>query len=224
MRRRYLSAPDDDEAAAEIMRMKREVTAVLLIQQAARYWAECRRDAAVRDAAVTYLQAVVRGKATRGWPSRISAPSSEPDGHTGDEDCESAFTIRNLDTGEATTVVVDTRDIREGGNLASLNFGSLQRGTSAWEATRLECRGLLEKLASHSTVSFRSYQLCVWQERYVFAEDDAICYQQVRAGSIRCERWPSSSPLPPCPRCAHAVPAPCYRLSSAHGMRYAAVS
>ena len=41
--------------------------------------------------------------------------------------------------------------------------------------------GLLEKLASSTTLSFRSYQLCVWQERYVYASDDALCYQHLSA-------------------------------------------
>ena len=44
------------------------------------------------------------------------------------------------------------------------------------------CRaGLLEKLASSTTLSFRSYQLCVWQERFVYASDDALCYQHLSA-------------------------------------------
>ena len=38
---------------------------------------------------------------------------------------------------------------------------------------------LLEKLASKTTLSFRSYQLCVWQERYVFAEDEGLYYQHL---------------------------------------------
>jgi hypothetical protein len=41
--------------------------------------------------------------------------------------------------------------------------------------------GLLEKLASSTTISFRSYQLCVWQERYVYASDEALCYQHLSA-------------------------------------------
>ena len=96
---------------------------------------------------------------------------------------DAAFTVRNLDTGEATTVVLDTTNAAERLS-SSLSFGALQRGTSAWEGVRAECRGLLEKLASHSTLSFRSYELCIWQERYVFAEDDALCYQQVTLWAV----------------------------------------
>ena len=60
------------------------------------------------------------------------------------------------------------------------------RPTSSPRATRHPHRlrrraGLLEKLASSTTVSFRSYQLCVWQERYVYASDDALCYQHLSA-------------------------------------------
>ena len=38
------------------------------------------------------------------------------------------------------------------------------------QASKAECCGVLEKLASRSTLSFRSYELCVWQERYVYTE------------------------------------------------------
>jgi len=62
---------------------------------------------------------------------------------------------------------------------SKLSFGALQPHTSAWEASKAECCGVLEKLASRSTLSFRSYELCVWQERYVYTEDDALCYRQV---------------------------------------------
>ena len=61
------------------------------------------------------------------------------------------------------------------------------RPTSSPRATRHPHRlprrraGLLEKLASSTTLSFRSYQLCVWQERYVYASDDALCYQHLSA-------------------------------------------
>lgn len=32
-----------------------------------------------------------------------------------------------------------------------------------WEQLKEDTKGLLEKLASAKTLSFRSYQLCVWQ-------------------------------------------------------------
>ena len=64
---------------------------------------------------------------------------------------------------------------------------ALHRPTSSPRAKRHPHRllrrraGLLEKLASSTTLSFRSYQLCVWQERYVYASDDALCYQHLSA-------------------------------------------
>ena len=60
-----------------------------------------------------------------------------------------------------------------------LSFGTLQQNPQAWEALKSDSKGLLEKLASSTTLSFRSYQLCVWQERYVYASDDALCYQHL---------------------------------------------
>ena len=59
------------------------------------------------------------------------------------------------------------------------------RGASAPAASGClllgETRGVLEKLAAAKTLSFRSFQLCVWQERYVYADYDAICYQHLNA-------------------------------------------
>ena len=109
-----------------------------------------------------------------------------PSGLTVD-DADAPFTIRNLDTGEATAVPLDEGEGTDGAvalpaELCSkLSFGELQPQSEAWEATKKGCRGLLEKLASKSTFSFRSYQLCVWQERWVFAADDALCYQHLSA-------------------------------------------
>lgn len=48
---------------------------------------------------------------------------------------------------------------------SKLNFGTIQQNSGAWEALKNESRGLLEKLASKTTINFRSYQLCVWQVR-----------------------------------------------------------
>ena len=36
-------------------------------------------------------------------------------------------------------------------------------------------------MSQAKTLSFRSYQLCVWQERWGFAADDALCYQHLSA-------------------------------------------
>lgn len=174
----YQSAPDDDEAMQQIMEMTKQVNAVLHLQEVLRARIvrrqEAERLAALEESSATAIQAAVRGRTARGWPKRSeSVASSEGD----IEDEASLFVVKNLDTGEAMTHNLDTTD--EATTIASLNLGTLQRGSSAWESTRLECRGLLEKLASKSTFSFRQYQLCVWQERYVFAEEDALCYQQL---------------------------------------------
>jgi len=62
---------------------------------------------------------------------------------------------------------------------ASVPFTTLQSNSAQWAALKEDTKGVLEKLASAKTVSFRSYQLCVWQERWVFADDDALCYQHL---------------------------------------------
>ena len=158
--------------------MTRQVNATLLVQRIARGLAgRARFNAALRaqqqqqEGAVVRIQAAARGRLSRTEAAEADASRQLESG---------TFTIRNLDTGEATTVVLDDAEAEDKERLSStLSLGTLQRGTEAWEAVRLECRGLLEKLASRSTLSFRSYQLCVWQERYVFAEDDALCYQEL---------------------------------------------
>ena len=129
----------------------------------------------------------------RAEPDELSPDEDEPP--AGAEEpvdlSDMPFVIRNLDTGEATSIATDAAS-----DWSKLSLGSLQPGTSAWESTKAECRGLLEKLARKSTFSFRSYQLCVWQERYVFAEDDALCYQQLsqdRVPSGPMKRIPYSS-------------------------------
>lgn len=184
----YRSAPDDDEAMKQIMEMQTQITALLKVQACARNFIhrireaeELRRD---QEAAAVFIQAHTRGRIARGWPKWMRYDPASG---------ESPFTVRNLDTGEATTVTVNTRTAPL---LTTMSFGSLQRGSSAWDNTRQECRGLLEKLASKSTISFRQYQLCVWQERYVFAEDDALCYQQLaldRTPTGKCKKIPYSS-------------------------------
>ena len=91
----------------------------------------------------------------------------------------SPFVIRNLDTGEAITIPIDDQ-LDADKVRARLTFGgTLSSNTEAWTALKAETRGLLEKLASKTTLSFRSYQLCVWQERYVFAEDEGLYYQHL---------------------------------------------
>mmetsp|Transcript_271 Transcript_271/g.603 ORF Transcript_271/g.603 Transcript_271/m.603 type:complete len:307 (+) Transcript_271:84-1004(+) len=90
-----------------------------------------------------------------------------------------AFVIKNLDTGEAVSVELGAGDAPD--QDVKLSFGTLQQNPQAWEALKADSKGLLEKLASSTTVSFRSYQLCVWQERYVYASDDALCYQHLAA-------------------------------------------
>jgi len=98
-------------------------------------------------------------------------------------EADAPFVIRNLDTGEAISipleaggeqVELDPEEVRR-----KLTFGTSSHNPEAWATLKSESRGLLEKLASKTTLSFRSYQLCVWQERYVFADDDALCYQHL---------------------------------------------
>ena len=125
--------------------------------------------------------------------SSSSAEGAEPLGD--------AFVIRNLDTGEAVSLELGAGDAS--GKDLKLSFGTLQQNPQAWEALKADSKGappphlepmrvprltasrgragLLEKLASSTTLSFRSYQLCVWQERYVYASDDALCYQHLSA-------------------------------------------
>lgn len=204
----YASAPDGDEAIAEAQRMVREVTSALKIQEIVTNWLSRRRAwaeervAAAEEEAQRAAEYAADG-AARGWerppPEKPAEPEEEPPEEeppepekavedppaaelSPDEDeAEPAFTIRNLDTGEAMAVQLEASSEGElSPTLRSkLSFGALQPGSAAWEATKGDCRGLLEKLASKSTFSFRSYQLCVWQERYVYAEDDALCYQQL---------------------------------------------
>jgi len=192
----YRSAPDDDEAMRMAIEMTNQVNAVLKLQGELRARIARRQEAErverQRQSAAVKIQAATRGRSFRGWPKpEVSNAVSYEDSSLQALSEESLFTVRNLDTGESTTVSVDTRTTAP--STSALTFGSLRRGSSAWEAVRNDSRGLLEKLASKSTFSFRSYQLCVWQERYVFAEDDALCYQQLaldRTPSGKCKRIP----------------------------------
>ena len=135
-----------------------------------------------------------------GWGREAGSSSAE-----GAETPPDAFVIRNLDTGEAVSLELSAGDAS--GKDLKLSFGTLQQNPQAWEALKADSKGaptpstapppahaprayshrlrrragLLEKLASSTTVSFRSYQLCVWQERYVYASDDALCYQHLSA-------------------------------------------
>lgn len=110
-----------------------------------------------------------------GWGGEAGSSSSAE----GAETPPDAFVIRNLDTGEAVSLELSAGDAS--GKDLKLSFGTLQQNPQAWEALKADSKGLLEKLASSTTLSFRSYQLCVWQERFVYASDDALCYQHLSA-------------------------------------------
>lgn len=70
-------------------------------------------------------------------------------------------------------------------DVGSAALSSLHPNKAEWELLKQGTRGVLEKLAAEKTLSFRSYQLCIWQERYVFADDSALCYQHLDgAGAI----------------------------------------
>ena len=113
-------------------------------------------------------------------PESSEAPPDEGDGALPPAE---AFVIRNLDTGEAVSLELGKSDGDAGASTLVpgqvVSFGTLQQNPQAWEALKGDSKGLLEKLASSTTLSFRSYQLCVWQERYVYASDDALCYQHL---------------------------------------------
>jgi len=111
--------------------------------------------------------ALARARAARGAPTGGTRLGQLPDededgageaegGATEGEDggITPVFTVRNLDTGE--TVELNLTEALEKAPRST-------RSTEAWEALKDDSKGLLEKLASAKTVSFRSYQLCVWQ-------------------------------------------------------------
>jgi len=132
---------------------------------------EAERDGAGQQSAVE-----VKAKAARDWlreaEQEIVSGAQEP------------FVIRNLDTGEIISIpmtdgtsedLVDPELVRQ-----KLSFGTISQNPEAWQALKEEAQGVLEKLASKATYSFRSYQLCVWQRRYVYATDDALVYFHLR--------------------------------------------
>ena len=55
-----------------------------------------------------------------------------------------------------------------------------------WDSTVHACRGDLQKLASKAKVNRAlnvvGLEVGVWQRRYVFADDDALCYEPLEAG------------------------------------------
>lgn len=100
-----------------------------------------------------------------------------------------AFVMRNLDTGESIEM-----DMPQG-DRGSAVLSCLHPNKDEWERLKESSKGVLEKLAAARTWSFRSYQLCVWQERYVYADDSALCYQHLNGKSSRSK--PSASPPVP---------------------------
>ena len=167
------SAVDDEEALQQVQEITKRVEAVLTLQKHAREAGE-RRDA---DAVAVQEAAVLQGDED---VDPLLSPDEEEEDDD-DDDGSKPFTIRNLDTGES--ICVDEAGAAGSAGADALRLklasGTLQPNTSAWESTKAECRGLLEKLASTSSLSFKTYQLCVWQERYVYAEDAALCYKQL---------------------------------------------
>ena len=100
-------------------------------------------------------------------------------------DSTESFVIRNLDTGEAITIPLGGGKQEQA--LApdlirqQLSFSTVSKAPGTWESLKQGSRGHVEKLASHTSLSLGTYQLCVWQERYMYAEDDALCYQHLSA-------------------------------------------
>jgi hypothetical protein len=179
---------DDEEEQEEIVQMQQQILAALKIQDAVRGHqvaaaaeGEPKSLTTEREEDEERQDKVHMEEAQEEQPSVAEgelSPEEEP------PNPEEAFVIRNLDTGEVTSVALHGREGTSGGELpptlySKLSFGALQPHTPAWDAAKADCRGVLEKLASKSTLSFRSYQLCVWQERFVFAEDDALSYHQL---------------------------------------------
>ena len=187
----YQSAPDDADALIEIQQMRLEITSVLKLQQIAQAWlkrAQEKREKGERNASAEAQRAVdyALTGASRGW--QRPAGSDVPELPNEDDD-GTIFNIRNLDTGEATAVPLSDDDSATHSlspMLASkLSFGELQPHSKAWDACKDECRGLLEKLASKSTLSFRSYQLCVWQVRRAHTTQSNIARAHAHATVAR---------------------------------------
>ena len=172
----YESAPDDP--SAEIARIQQMVASVLLIQKFARRAARIRQEVT----SVLVIQRVTRQwLKSRPYPAEIEGT---PQRASEERDARN-LVVKNLDTGEVAEVEVD-----DSATAPQLSLGLLLANSPEWQTVKRQCRGLLEKLAvSHSSrLSFRSYRLCVWQERYVFADDDAVCYQ-----SLGKDRTPTGS-------------------------------
>ena len=198
----FASAPDDP--TAEIEALKKEVMAINLIQERSKSFLEkaaahrAAAAAAEQDAALLYAA----GAPARGMDIPDDGEADDGAEMSPDEDevndaddlemeagqeqqqlQQQPFVIKNLDTGEQVSLEAMPESAgldTEAPPLASqLTFGSIIPNSSEWNTAKEECRGRLEKLAAKSSLSFRAYQLCVWQERYVFAEDTALCYRQL---------------------------------------------
>lgn len=214
----FASAPDDP--TAEIEALKKEVMAINLIQERSKSFlqkAAAQRAAAAdaeHDAALLYAA----GAPARGMDIPHDGAADDGAEMSPDEDevneandlemnaeqeqqqQQQPFVIKNLDTGEQVSVKATPESAghnTEAPTLASqLTFGSISPNSSEWNVAKEECQGRLEKLATKSSLSFRSYQLCVWQERYVFAEDNALCYRQLNKEHLpigRAKRIPYAS-------------------------------
>jgi hypothetical protein len=189
----YASAPDDP--TAEIEALRREVLAVNLIQERSKSFLEktaAHREAAAAAEKESALKALLyaAGGPARGMEdiadhceaddgeAEMSPDEDDAAIDADDANADPPFVIKNLDTGEQLSL--QATPASPAPTLASqLTFGTIIPNSSEWDAAKAECRGRLEKLAAKSSLSFRSYQLCVWQERYVFAEDNALCYRQL---------------------------------------------
>ena len=101
----YESAPPLAVAEAEILGTRQQILAVLRLQRGIRRWRmQCRE-----HGAAAYIQSIHRGRAVRqprssppleAAAAQLAIDTDESEG----EDEEAPFTIRNLDTGEATSL------------------------------------------------------------------------------------------------------------------------
>lgn len=184
----FESAPPDPLASGDLLGSRAEILATILMQSAARRWASRRK-----CTAATRLQSHARARADRlhVLPRARADHRQRQAARTiqrrhrqrADERRAGIFVVRNLDTGETVEVTLDD----EGGSTpgaqrasaSSAVLGTVQRGSHEWAALLEEARGVLEKLASSKMFTVRRRQLCIWQERYIYATDDALCYQHV---------------------------------------------
>jgi len=176
--------------AQDLREAKAQAAAVTCLQSFARGAAaradlarrrqEAREQGAKQQLAAAIIQEHYRQTRPReGGAVGLGGEAGSSSSAEGAETLGDAFVIRNLDTGEVVSLELGAGDAS--GKDLKLSFGTLQQNPQAWEALKADSKGLLEKLASSTTLSFRSYQLCVWQERYVYASDDALCYQHLSA-------------------------------------------